>query len=469
LKFLNLEHAKALADEFRKEIERRHSKGVSFDDSSFPKQSAFIKDDNTLQAVQCSRRAGKSFGIAKKQLKECLRFPGSAQLYIGLTLGTARNIMWNPILKKINADLNLGARFNEARLEVLFPNGSEVKLGGADADAAQMEKFLGGSYRSCVIDEAGSFRQDLTQMVYEMLLPAVADWDGWIALTGTPTEITRGLFYDVSNNPPDGWTLHKWNTYENPYMKDKWAKQVEMLKKTNPRIEETPAFRRMYLNEWVIDHDSLCYKYDYRRNDIEELPHKDPLTYVLGVDLGFNDASAFTVMGYGEYDPSCYVVDTYKRSGMIISEVADRIKHIMKKYDPVAIVIDNASKQAVEELKQKFTIPLIAAEKQGKAEFIEIMNSDFILGNIKLLPNTEALKDEYGGLIWDKDKLPKRLEHPSCENHLADSTLYAFRYCYQYRHEKRPEVPTEEDKIDAWFDEQAELMEEDDNKEWWEK
>ncbi|MGA1553991.1 MAG: hypothetical protein ACO35I_08160, partial [Burkholderiaceae bacterium] len=72
MKFLNLEHAKALADEFRKEIERRHSKGVSFDDSSFPKQSAFIKDDNTLQAVQCSRRAGKSFGIAKKQLKECL-------------------------------------------------------------------------------------------------------------------------------------------------------------------------------------------------------------------------------------------------------------------------------------------------------------------------------------------------------------------------------------------------------------
>jgi hypothetical protein len=377
--------------------------------------------------------------------------------------------MWNPILKKINQDLNLGAKHNEARLELAFPNGSEIKLAGADADSAQMEKFLGGAYRSCVIDEAGSFRQDLKQMVYEMLLPAVADWNGWIALTGTPTEITRGLFYDVTNETPEGWTLHKWSTYDNPYMAEKWDRQVKILKQTNPRIEETPAFRRMYLNEWVIDTDSLCYKYSFDRNDVEKIPHEDPMVNVLGVDLGFNDPTAFSVLCYGEHDPSCYVKYTYKRSGMIISDVAERIKQLMRRFDPVAIVIDNASKQAVEELRQKFTIPLIPAEKQGKAEFIEIMNSDFILGNIKLLPDTESLKEEYGALIWDKDKLPKRLEHPSCENHLADATLYAYRYCYQYRHEKKPEIPTEEAKIDAWFDEQAAELELEDQKEWWEK
>lgn len=467
ISFKSPEHAKAILIEFEKIS--RQKKTISFSDPSFPKQHRFVEDDSTLIAAQCSRRAGKSQGICRKQLKECFRYQGSSQLYLGLTFATVRNILWKPILLKINKDLNLGGVANESRLEVTFPNGSEIKLAGADADPSQMEKFLGGSYRSCVIDEAGSFRQDLNQMVYEMLLPAVSDWDGWIALTGTPTEITRGLFFDVTNGKHAGWSVHKWNTYENPHMKEKWAKQVEMLRKNNPRVEETPAFRRMYLNEWVIDTDSLCYKYDYLRNDSDAIPHQDPLVHVIGVDLGFNDATAFSVLAYGEYDPHCYVKFSYKKSAMIISDVAERIGFLIRKYNPVAIVIDNASKQAVEELRQKFVLPLIPAEKQGKAEFIEIMNSDFITGNIKLLPGAESLKKEYGALIWDKDKLPKRLEHPSCENHCADATLYAYRFCYQYRHQKKEEPSTEEEKIDAWFEEQAEDFEEEDGLEFWER
>lgn len=467
MQFKNVAHAKAIAYAVS-QITRKNSP-PKFTDENFPAQNKFVLDDSPLQAAQCSRRAGKSMGVGKKQLKECFRHPGSSQLYVGLTFATVRNIMWKPIFNKINTDLNLGGKPNESRLEINFPNGSDIKLVGADADPKQMEKFLGGAYRSCVIDEAGSFRQDLNTMVYEMLLPAVSDWNGWIALTGTPTEITNGLFFDVTNGKQQGWSVHKWTTYDNPYMVTKWARQVELLRKDNPRVEETPFFRRMYMNEWVVDNSSLCYKYDYTRNDIAKIPHNDPMVHVLGIDLGFNDPTAFSVLAYGEYDPTCYIVHTHKKSGMIISDVAERINYYIKKYNPVAMVIDNASKQAVEELRQKFSLPLIPAEKQGKAEFIEIMNSDFILGNIKLLPDAEELKKEYGGLIWDKDKLPKRVEHPNCQNHICDSSLYAYRYCYQYRHDKKPEKTSEEERIDAWFEDQAENLENEDAKEYWER
>lgn len=435
----------------------------------FPEQNAFILDDSTLIAAQCTRRAGKSAGIGRKQLRECFRFPGASNLYLGLTFTTVRNIYWKPIILQINKDLKLGGIPNESRLEMNFPNGSDIKLCGADADKHQMHKFLGGSYRSCVIDEAGSFLQDLRQLVYEMVLPAVSDWDGWVALTGTPTEITNGLFFDVTNGKEKGWSVHRWETEQNPFMRENWRKQVEMLIKNNPRIIETPAFRRMYKNEWVIDTDSLVYKYDAHRNSIRDIPHNDKMTHVLGVDLGFNDPTAFSILGYSSYDPTCYVKFGYKRSGMIISEVAERIKFLMRKYDPVAIVIDNASKQAVEELKQKYQIPLIAAEKAGKAEFIEIMNSDFITGNIKLLPGADGLAKEYANLIWDKDKHPKRIEHPSCENHISDSALYGYRYCYQYLSELRKKKTTEEEKIDQWFEDQSKKMDWDNDEEFWEK
>lgn len=472
--FENIEHAKSIAYAISKIKGERSSnakkKDLVWTHPDFPKQNEFINDTSTLIAAQCPRRSGKSEGLGRKQLAECFNYPGSNQLYIGLTLGAARAIMWEPVVKRLNEEKNLGGHPNESRLEIKFEHRpglvSQYILFGADASARDIDKKLGGKYRSIVIDEAAFFKHDLNDMVYEKLLPCVADWDGWIAIASTTSEYTRGLFYDVTTGAEPGWSLHKWTGADNPFMKDKLARQIAMLKKNKPRIEETPAFKRMYLNQWVIDTDSFVYKYDRDINDIDAIPHTDELVNVLGIDLGFNDDTAFSLLSYSDYDPACYIRHVYKRPAMIISEVAERIEWYIEKYSPAAIVVDNASKQAVEELKQKFSLPLIAAEKTGKAEFIEIMNSDFVLGNIKLLPEAEPLKKEYAGLIWDKDKLPKKIEHPGCENHAADSSLYGFRYCYQYRYEKRPKKLTADEhlemQLEAEFEEQEKL-------EWWER
>lgn len=473
--FDNLEHAKSIAYAIAKRQKALAEKQASKRDlvwthDEFPKQNAFINDTSTLIAAQCPRRSGKSEGLGRKQLAECFNYPGSNQLYIGLSLGAARAIMWEPVIKRLNEEKRLGGKPNESRLEIKFEHKpglvSQYTLFGADATAREIDKKLGGKYRSIVIDEAAFFKQDLNDMVYEKLLPCVADWDGWIAIASTTSEYTRGLFYDVTNGIESGWSLHKWTGEDNPFMKDKLARQIAMLKKNKPRIEETPAFRRMYLNEWVIDHDSFVYKYDRDINDIDSIPHTDELINVLGIDLGFNDPTAFSILSYSEYDPACYIRHCYKRPAMIISEVAERIQWYIDRYNPVACVVDNASKQAVEELKQKFSLPLIPAEKTGKAEFIEIMNSDLILGNVKVLPDAEGWKKEAGGLIWDKDKFPKKLEHPGCENHILDSSLYSFRYCYQYRYEKRPKKLTAEEHLEMQLEEQ---FEDEEQLEYWER
>src|SRR5260370_23458507 len=95
------------------------------------------------------------------------------------------------------------------------------------------------------------------------------------------------------------------------------------------------------------------------------------------------------------------------------------------------MVIDGSNKQAVMEMSSRHGLSLTPAEKTGKADFIELMNADYITGRIKLAPSCAALKDEYASLVWD-DKATKRQEHPACANHGADSALYAWRYCYQF-------------------------------------
>ena len=443
------------------ELNRRKAVRHSLIDRSFPAQANLIEDPSRLKAALCTRRAGKSVAAGRGLYQACLAAEGSASLYIGLTQDSAHRIMWNDVLRDLDDKLELGAQFHESSLTVSLPSRSSITLLGADASEKEMRKFLGGKYKRVIIDEAGAFRIDLHKLVYEMIKPATADYLGDIWLIGTPDDLTQGLFYEVTRQDDvprlSDWSVHEWTAYDNPYMVRQWTEEINGLIKNNPRIAETPLFQRMYLGKWATDFTKLVYKYARDRNSAQELPNGD-WTYVLGVDLGFEDASAFVVCAYSPGHRQLYIVDVHKKSGMIISDVAERIRYYQRKYDIHQIVIDNAAKQAVEEMRQRYQLPLTPAEKQGKAEFIEIMNSELISGNILLVDGAaDALVKEWGALIWD-DRSAKRQEHPNCENHLSDAALYGFRQCYQYLYQAPAKRQTAEEKLDQWEEREAERL-----------
>ena len=206
------------------------------------------------------------------------------------------------------------------------------------------------------------------------------------------------------------------------------------LKAASPLVVETPWFRQMYLGEWVIDSDKLVYRFNSDRNTFAELPtfHAGQWHYVLGVDLGYNDPTAFALCAYHDYDKALYVLEAEKHPRLDVTSVAERIRGFQARYELDSIVIDGANKQAVEEMRRRHDLPLRAADKTGKSDFIEIMNGEFIQARIKVSPlRCSQLADEYAGLIWDERSL-KHEEHPNCPNDLADAALYAWRLCYSY-------------------------------------
>lgn len=442
--------------------------------TDFPKQAAFIEDQNSLVAGFCTRRAGKSYAIGLKLCNNALKHPGVSQMYVSLTRESAKRIMVKDVLQVISAKHNLNIKFNKTTLTAVFPNGSEIYLIGMDTNKDEMSKALGQKFKCVVIDEAGAFRQDLFELVYSIIKPACADLRGQILLIGTPSNITKGLFYDVVwAQSVRGWSLHKWTAFDNPFIREQWEAEIKELKEANPRIVETPAFRQNYLGEYVIDASQLVYKFNSARNFIPIAP--ETKYNVLGVDLGFEDASAFALLGFNPYAKKTYVVETYKQSHMDITNVAERIRYFIQRYNPYKIVIDGAAKQSVEELKRRFSLPLETAEKAGKSDFIEIMNSDLIMGNILIsssmesaLPLNERLSTEYENLIWD-DRAKNRSEHPNCDNHLADATLYAWRYIYSYLCEEAPKKPTPEEAIEQWMNKQVAKVEQTKYESaWWE-
>lgn len=420
-----------------------------FRDGTFKAQNAFLDDEARLKVVLCTRRSGKSYGAGLMLMRDAYQTANVSCLYVALTRASAKRIMWKDVLKTIDREQALGCRFNETELSVTLPNGSMIYLLGMDADEQEKDKALGQKFKSVVVDEAASYGVDLHEMVYGILKPATADYRGTIALIGTPGNIKRGLFYDLTKgqNPGEagrweimGWSGHRWTAFDNPHMAEKWKDEIEDLKLANPNIENTPLFQQHYLGKWVIDDSNLVYRFDAARNTFDELPVMSKggrWHYVLGIDLGFNDPTAWVVCAYHDFDRTLYVLGAHKKAKCDITEVADQTRRLMGRFEFDRIVIDGANKQAVEEMRRRHDIPLTPAEKTGKADFIEIMNGDFASGYIKLHRKAAVpLAEEYTQLIWD-DRSPRREEHPNCENHCVDAALYAWRHCYQWLSEVR--------------------------------
>lgn len=421
----------------------------------FPEQRAAIQHPGLLKAFLCTRRAGKSWAIGVILFATCLLYPGCSCLYMGLTLGTAKAIMNKDILQAINVSFGVDAVWHESKNCWLFPNGSVLYLRGADANAYEIAKVVGQKYRVAVLDEVSKYRQDVHTMVYGFLLPAMGDDIGTIIISGTPSNVTSGLFYDVTKDTKadkvSGWYVFRWTWHQNVWKRDNIRVVHDTLVEANPAIVATPLYRQEWRGEWVVNLEALVYKFSDKLNTIAELPHgPDAYTYGLAVDFGFTDATALVVSAYSRHDPVLYLVYAHKKRGQTISEVAQDIKDLwwcpsekLRGPYPFAFMVgDAAARQTIEEMAKHHHLPIVPGRKtdiegqKGKEGVIRVMNSDLLTGRIKVLPAAMCIVEEWGSLIWDErlraELPPKFVEDPRFDNHLSDGALYNWRKARNY-------------------------------------
>ena len=433
---------------------------------AFPKQLAFLDDSSRLKCALCTRRAGKSYGIGLDILLEHATYPGASSLYIGLTRETAKRVMWKDILGDLDSKLRWGLTPNKSELSYRSPNGAVTYFIGADADKGEMDKALGQKYRKVWIDEAASYTIDLVKLVYTKLWPAMRDYRGVICMLGTPGDYLKigddyHLFYAATTGRDSNaqWSRHFWSAADNPHMRAAYLEEIERVRQTNPRRTETPGFRQMELGEWVTDGSGYVYRYNEDRNVIaaSEVP---PLTsHVVAIDLGWHDATAFTVTGWRAHDPTLYVLRSWKKPEMTLTDVAAHIKELRKLYPTAQLVVDAAAKQSVMELAQRIGEPLHPTEKAGKEDQIRMMNSDLIEGKVRLVAGQcDDLVGEWQSLVWD-ERAVGRVEDQRCRNDAADSALYAWRYARPYVESgAAPKKQTEEERIAEWVNREAERV-----------
>jgi len=124
----------------------------------------------------------------------------------------------------------------------------------------------------------------------------------------------------------------------------------------------------------------------------------------------------------------------------------------------------------VEDWRQRFGLPVQAAEKTKKAAFIEMMNDDLKRGLLKVSKTAEVI-NEWDVLQWHEMGLR---EDPRYLNDCADAALYMYRLSRHFitNEEFVPPVPGERGYLpylEARLEEAAldRLAGRDDDKPWW--
>jgi len=424
----------------RRREEELNKNSFSFDTFAFEKQKEFFKQE------------GSRFRI-----DTCLSEPGITCLYITLTRDNVRRIIWEDI-KRIIEEFKIPCTLDNLRLEIKFPNGSRIITGGAK-DKSEIEKFRGLKLKKVYIDEAQSMRDHIKELINDVLIPALRDLRGTMYLTGTPGPVKAGAFYEYSHN--DHWHNVCWTAYENPFMHNPTIGidlNFTLAEERKIRgINETDAsYRRETFGEWVEDKDALVIKYDEAINDFVELP-KSKFDYILGIDVGFEDSDAIAVLAYSYQTNEVYLVEEVEKNKQDITALAEEIRKLKRKYNPVKMVMDAGAlgKKIQEELRLRHALSIEAADKLRKLEHIEFLNADLRRGVLRVKKSSLFAQDSKL-VTWDRSNPEQPKISAAYHSDILDAVLYAFMLCRHYI----KDVPVEKlDKFSTAYMDQQERLE----------
>jgi hypothetical protein len=410
----------------------------------FDKQLAFVNDPAPFKVAVTTRRAGKSVSCVADLTATALDTPDIIVLYITLSRKNAKRLVW-PLFKKLNDRYKLGGDVNESDLSIRYPNGSMLYLLGA-SDRTSIEDFRGLPVKKAYLDEGQSFPTYIEQLIDDVLGPALMDYDGQLILIGTPGPVPSGYFYDLTKNP--GWSHHSWSFFDNPKLPflSQGKTHQQMLDRELARrgvSTSDPSIQREWFGKWMLDENSLVYKYDAGRNNYTTLPGGN-WTHILGVDLGYVDADALAVLAYSDQSPDTYLLEEVVTKSQDITSLCAQIDLLRAKYEITKIIVDTGGlgKKITEEMSKRYTIPMIAAEKTRKVEYIELMNSALRTGRLKIKAGSrfsqDAMKVEWD---WDKSTPDKKVISDRYHSDICEAVLYAWRESYSYTYQKPKQEP----------------------------
>lgn len=420
-------------------------------------KAAFVDEKANRVAMLCTRRAGKTFGGIREMVAFAIENPRSRQLYINETRDEAKALAWDEpddgILAVLNAfEFKRGDKrgddadywANETELIVRFRNGSIIKLFGAD-DERQINKLRGRKWMRVLWDEAQKARH-LQQGIQQVLGASMADFEGQIWITGTPSLDTAGYFFEVTRDDGQpaapGWAVHRWSVVDNPFFgatpEERWARTAGAALKDNGWTEEEPDFRREWLGLWVLTDANFVYPvhavdprkltlapmridtsglYDHEAS-LRDLPRNSrgkvqQWLFSIGVDFGYDpDGFAIVLIAFSMTCETAFEMYSWKKTKTDVVEQKERLDYLFANVDGIVSIVGDpaGTRSLLKGWRERLGLPIEEADKQEKDTWIDLIGADIRRGKFKYRSNSPLL-DEHKHLVWLPIKNGKRVAH----------------------------------------------------------
>lgn len=302
-----------------------------------------------------------------------------------------------------------------------FPSGANLTFGFLDNERDRF-RYQSAEFQKIGFDELTQFPPDWYRFMFTRLRRklTIAVKPRMRAATN-PGGIGHEWVKEAYLDAPEDRAFIKATFMDNPFVdQEAYARMI---------ARADPITARQMRGEWIQNSGGLVYLYDREKCSLPFLPAVHPGAdwhYLLGVDFGFVDSTAFVVIAWRHDDPNVYVLETHKCPGLTPSDAALRIKELERVYNFDKIIGDvgGLGKGYAEEARRRFHVPVEPAQKTNKRGYIDLLNSDFALGRIKILPGNDGLISELKKLPWNSDR---SMPENGFEDHLADALLYAWR------------------------------------------
>lgn len=230
----------------------------------------------------CHRRFGKTVLAINELIKSAItcdllngRFAYVAPLY-----NQAKQIAWDYI--KHYARSVIGARFNESELRCDLPNGSRIKLYGADNPDSLRGLYLDG----VVLDE---YKDMPARIFTEIIRPALSDRKGWAIFIGSAQGGTtfHDLYETVRSDP--SWYVRVFRASETGVIDPSELEDAR-------RVMSADEYSQEYECDWSASIKGAYYGHQMhlaeQENRICSVMHDESLSVNTYWDLGVGDSTA---------------------------------------------------------------------------------------------------------------------------------------------------------------------------------
>mgnify|MGYP001466583999 FL=1 len=395
-------------------------------------------------------RSGKSYASMLRWILYCIYGPAGDLMMVGKTNTSIYRNVIKPMIELIGAD----AQYYSGKQEMSLW-GRTIYIVGANDERAQ-GKIQGSTLAGAYVDEASL----IPESFFKMLLSRLSIPDSKLFCTTNPDSPFHWLKtdfidrkdelndVDLAQDGVDTKLRHlaSWSFLmeDNPSLTEDYKTQLK-------REYRGLWYKRYIEGQWVLAEGTI---YDFFDMDLHtiKLPPGPALYYIVGIDYGTINPTAFTLIGYNPHlfpnmwlEKECYWDSRKQNRQKTDSEFAADLKKFIQGYIVKALYIDPSAASFKVEMRKQGIDKVFDAENDvlDGIRFQSLLISN---GTYKICRNcTHAIK-EYSQYRWDDKSVRLGEDKPLKENdHVSDSQRYAL-YTHFFNKNKANEDSRELDQ-----------------------